>query len=125
MNSEPDREHDAGIGRDDDNDMQRAIRQRALHNIRRKPAPFWYSTPARLVLAVVLAIVFVTLLAFGMDRFLRAFNHIIRIYVMQPASSPQPPTGTATDSGVIYVTPGAVPESPPPHTLEPSENAAK
>lgn len=125
MTSGADKDSNDPIGRGDANDLQRAIRERALHTIRRKPVRFWYSTPARLVLAVLVTVALVSLLTLGMDKFLRVFNHLVRIYITQPANTTAPPapTSESNDSGVIYVTPGDAPA--PPHTSEPVEEAAK
>lgn len=125
MTSGTDKDSDDHIGRSDANDVQRAIRERALYTIRRKPVRFWYSTPARLLLAVLMAIALVSLLTLGMDKFLRVFNHLVRIYITQPANTTAPPatTSESNDSGVIYVAPGDTPV--PPRTGEPIEGPAK
>lgn len=113
------------IGRSDANDLQRAIRERALYTVRRKPVRFWYSTPARFMLAVVVVVALVGLLTLGIDKFLRFFNYLVRTYVTQPANTTAPPAPTpeSNDSGVIYVVPGDA--SAPPHTSEPAGEAAK
>lgn len=106
---------DPNIGRGDANEMQRAIRARALHTVQRRPPKFWYTSPPRLIAAAVLAAVLLTVIGFGVNQCLRAFHLLISIYASQPQSAPPPntPEPNVTQEGIIYVQPDQAIVSPP------------
>jgi hypothetical protein len=115
---------DPNIGSGDANDMQRAIRARALHTVQRRPAKFWYTSPLRLVTAVVMAAVLVVTIGFAVEKCLQAFHLLVEIYASQPKHSAPPPD--SEQPAVIYIqpdvaiTPEVNPE-PPPASPTPSK----